>query len=74
MHSTSEQSNLESGKTSFYKLSYIGKYCEQVQKKFSKIFKKFYKDTGLKIDLLLLKSITISQLKIKHLIFLKNLC
>ena len=50
VHSTSEQSNLESGKTCFYKLSYIGKYCEQVQKKSSKIFKQFYKDTGLKID------------------------
>ena len=66
MHSNSDQSNPESGKTRFYKLSYIGKYLEQVQKKFSKICKQFWKDAGLKIVLLLLKSITISQLKIKH--------
>ena len=49
MHSNSEQSNLESDKTRFCKVSYIGKYSEQVQKKLSNIFKQFSKDTDLKI-------------------------
>ena len=48
-HSSSDQSNPESDKTHFYKLSYIGKYSELVQKKLSKICKQFYKDTDLKI-------------------------
>ena len=67
MHSNSDQFNPESDKTRFYKLSYIGKYLEQVQKKFSKICKQFWKDTGLKIVVLLLKLTTTSQLKIKLL-------
>ena len=39
VHNTSDQSNPESDKTPFYRLSYIGNYSEQVQKKFSKICK-----------------------------------
>ena len=69
VHSNSDQSNPESDKTRFYKLPYIGKYSEQVQKKLSKIRKQFCKDADLKIVLLLLKLITIFQLKIKHPIF-----
>ena len=69
VHSNSDQSNPESDKTRFYKLPYIGKYSEQVQKKLSKICKQFCKDADLKLILLLLKLITIFQLKIKHPIF-----
>ena len=49
VHSNSDQSNPESDKTRFYKLPYIGKYSEQVQKKLSKICKQFWKDADLKI-------------------------
>ena len=49
VHSNSDQSNRESDKTRFYKLPYIGKYSEQVQKKLSKICKQFCKDADLKI-------------------------
>ena len=49
MHCNSDQSNPESDKTRFYKLPYIGKYSKQVQKKFSKICKQFYKDADIKI-------------------------
>ena len=49
MHSNSDQSNRESDETRFYKLPYIGKYSEQVQKKLSKICKQFCKDADLKI-------------------------
>ena len=49
MHSNSDQSNPESDKTRFYKLPYIGKYSEQVQKKLSKFCKQFCKDADLKI-------------------------
>ena len=45
----SNQSNSESDKARFYKLPYIGKYSEQVQKKLSKICKEFWKDADLKI-------------------------
>ena len=66
VYCNSDQPNPESDKTRFYKLPYIGKYSEQVQRKFCK---QFCKDTDLKIVLLLLKLVTISQLKIKHPIF-----
>ena len=49
VHSNSDQSNRESDKRRFYKLPYIGKYSEQVQKKLSKICKQFCKDPDLKI-------------------------
>ena len=49
VHTTSDQSNLESDKTGFYKLLYIEKYFEQVQKMLSKIYKQFCEDTELKI-------------------------
>ena len=48
VHSNSDLSNTESDKTCFYKLPYIGKYSEQVQKKFLKICKQFCKDGDLK--------------------------
>ena len=32
VHSSSDQDDKESNKTRFYKLSYIGKYSDQVQK------------------------------------------
>ena len=48
VHSNSDQSNPESDKTRFYKLPYIGKYSEQVQKKLPKICKQFCKDADLK--------------------------
>ena len=44
MHSNNERSNPESDKTHFYKLPYIGKYSEQVQKKLSKIYEQFCKE------------------------------
>ena len=47
MHSNSDESNTKSGKT--LKLPYTGKYSVQVQKKLSKICKKFFKDVDLKI-------------------------
>ena len=46
-HSSSDQSDTESNKTRFYKLPYIGKYSEQVQKKLPKICKQFCKDADL---------------------------
>ena len=49
VHSSSDQSDPGSNKTRFYKLPYIRKYSEQVQKKLSKICKKFCKDADLKI-------------------------
>ena len=49
VYSNSDPSNPESGKTSFYKLPYIGKYSEQVQKKLSNICKQFCKDVDLKV-------------------------
>ena len=49
MHSSSDQSDPESDKTSFSKLPYIGNYSEQVQKKLLKICKQFCKDADLKI-------------------------
>ena len=48
VHSNSDQSNPESDKTRFYKLPYIGKYSEQVQKMLSRISKQFCKDADLK--------------------------
>ena len=69
VHSNSDQSNRESDKTRFYKLPYIGKYSEQVQKKLSKSANSSAKMPILKLFLLLLKLITIFQLKIKDLIF-----
>ena len=69
VHSYNDQSNPESDKTRFYKLLYIGKYSEQVKKKLSKICKHSAKMPILKLFLLLLKLITIFQLKIKHPIF-----
>ena len=49
VNSNSDQSNLESDKTRFLNLPYMGKYSEQVQEKLSKICKQFCKDTHLKI-------------------------
>ena len=49
VHSNSDQSNPESDKRRFYKLPYVGKYSEQVQKKLSKICKQLCKDADLKI-------------------------
>ena len=69
VHSNSDQSNPESDKTRFYKLPYIGKYSEQVRKSCQKSVNSSAKMLILKLFLLLLKLITISQLKIKHLIF-----
>ena len=48
VHNSSDHSGPESGKTRFYKLPYIGKHSEQLQK-LSKIFKQFCKDVDLKI-------------------------
>ena len=47
--SSSGQSDRESNKIRFFKLPYIGKHSEQVQKKLSKICKQFCNDTDLKI-------------------------
>ena len=49
VHSSSDQSDPASNKTRFYKLPYIRKYSELVQKKFSKICKQFCKNADLKI-------------------------
>ena len=49
VHSSSDQSNPQSDKTRFYKLPYIGKYSDQVQRKLSKICKQFCEDADLKI-------------------------
>ena len=49
VHSNSDQSNPESDKTRFYKLPYIGKYSEQVQKTFPKTYEQFCKDADLRI-------------------------
>ena len=69
VHSNSDQSNPESDKTRFYKLPYIGKYSEQSRKSCQKSATSSAKMPILKLFLLLLKLITISQLKIKHPIF-----
>ena len=65
VHISSDQSDPESNKTRFYKLPYIRKYSEQVQKNVNSSAKAMI----LKLFLLTLKSITIFQLKIQHPIF-----
>ena len=69
VNSNSDQSNPVSDKTRFYKLPYIGKYSEQVQKSCQKSVNSSAKILILKLLLLLLKLITISQLKTEHPIF-----
>ena len=60
VHISSDQSDPESNKTRFYKLTYIRKYSEQVQKTVNSSAKAMI----LKLFLSPLKSITIFQLKI----------
>ena len=72
MRSNSDQSNLESDKTHFYKFPYIGKYSEQVQKKLSKICKQFCKDTDLKIIFISFKINSYFSTKDKIPYFLKS--
>ena len=60
VHISSDQSDLESNKTRFYKLPYSRKYSEQVQKNVNSSAKAMI----LKLFLLPLKLITIFQLKI----------
>ena len=68
VHSSSDQSNPESDKTRFYKLPYVGKYSEQLHKILPKICRDAKISSAemliLKLFLLLLKLITISQRKI----------
>ena len=72
VHSNSDQSNPESDKTHFYKLPYIGKYSEQVQKKLSKICKQFCKDADLKIGFTSFKINNYFSTKDKTPYFLKS--
>ena len=72
VHSNDDESNLESDKTRFYKLPYIGKYSEQVQKKLSKICKQFCKDTDLKIVFTSFKINNYFSTKYKTPYFLKS--
>ena len=65
VHLSSDHPHPESNKTRFYKLPYIRKYSEQVQKKVNSSAKAMI----LKLFLLPLKLITIFQLKIQHPIF-----
>ena len=60
VHISSDQSDLESNKTRFYKLPYSRKYSEQVQKNVNSSAKAMI----LKLFLPPLKLITIFQLKI----------
>ena len=66
--SNSDKSNPECDKTRFYNFPCFGKYPEQVQKSYQKSVNSSAKKLVLKVFLLLLKLITISQLKIKHLL------
>ena len=72
VHSNSDKSNPESDKTRSYKLPYIGKYSEQVQKKLSKVCKQFYKDADLKIVFISFKINNYFSAKYKTLYFLKS--
>ena len=72
MHSNSDKSNPESDKTHSYKLPYIGKYSEQVQKKLSKVCKQFCKDADLKIVFNSFKINKYFSAKYKTLNFLKS--
>ena len=72
VHSSSDQSNPESDKTRFYKLPYIGKHSEQVQKKLSKICKQFCKDADLKVVFTSLKINNYFSTKDKTHYFLKT--
>ena len=71
VYSNSDQSNPESGKTSFYNLPYIGKYSEHVQK-LSNICKQFCKDADFKIVFTSFKIINYFSAKDKTSFFLKS--